>query len=55
LAHLVPHPMGGQIVFTVRFYLYGDDAAGAVARAEPAWLAWLNERFPFPAEMSAAD
>ena len=55
LAHLVPHPMGGQIIFTVRFYLYGADAAAAVARAEPAWQAWMNERFPLPAEASAAD
>jgi uncharacterized protein YndB with AHSA1/START domain len=55
LAHLVPHPMGGQIVFTLRFYLYGNEAAEAVARAEPAWQAWMNERFPLPAEASAAD
>jgi uncharacterized protein YndB with AHSA1/START domain len=55
LAHLVPHPMGGQIVFTIRFYLYGDGAAEAVARAEPAWQAWVNEHFPMSAEASAAD
>ena len=55
LVHLVPHPMDGRIVFTVRFYLYGGDAAEAVARAEPAWQAWMSERFPFPAEASAAD
>jgi hypothetical protein len=55
LAHLVPHPMGGQIVFTARFYLYGDTAAAAAARAEPAWQAWMHERFPLPAEASAAD
>jgi uncharacterized protein YndB with AHSA1/START domain len=55
LAHLVPHPMGGQIIFTIRFYLYGDNAEAAVARAEPAWQAWVNERFPLPAEASAAD
>jgi uncharacterized protein YndB with AHSA1/START domain len=55
LAHLVPHPMGGQIVFTLRFYLYGDEAAEAAARAEPSWQAWINERFPLPAEASAAD
>jgi uncharacterized protein YndB with AHSA1/START domain len=55
LAHLVPHPMGGQIIFTARFYLYGEDAAAAVARAEPAWQAWMNEWFPMPAEATAAD
>ncbi len=55
LAHLVPHPMGGQIIFTTRFYLYGEDAAAAVARAEPAWQAWMSARFPMPAEACAAD
>ena len=55
LAHLVPHPMGGQVVFTARFYLFGEDAAAAVAHAEPAWQAWMGERFPFSAEASAAD
>jgi uncharacterized protein YndB with AHSA1/START domain len=55
LAHLVPHPMGGQIIFTLRFYLYGDKAEQAVGRAEPAWQAWINEHFPLPAEASAAD
>ena len=35
IAHLVPHPMGGQVYLTIRFYLYGDQAPAAVARAEP--------------------
>ncbi|MGH2617046.1 MAG: SRPBCC family protein [Thermomicrobiales bacterium] len=55
IAHLVPHPMGGQVYLTIRFYLYGDGAADAIARAEPVWQAWVNERFPMPAEASAAD
>jgi hypothetical protein len=55
LAHLVPHPMGGQVYLTIRFYLYGADADDAVARAAPAWQTWVSERFPFPAEASAAD
>jgi uncharacterized protein YndB with AHSA1/START domain len=55
IAHLVPHPMGGQVYLTIRFYLFGDDAAAAAARAEPVWQAWLAERFPQPAAASAAD
>ena len=46
IAHLVPHPMGGQVYLTIRFYLYGDQAPAAVARAEPMWQAWMNEHFP---------
>ena len=46
IAHLVPHPMGGQVYLTIRFYLYGDQAAAAVARAEPD-VAGVDERaFP---------
>jgi hypothetical protein len=36
----------------VSFYLYGDRAAGAVARDEPLWRAWMNEHFPSLAEAS---
>jgi hypothetical protein len=42
----VPHAMGGQVYLTIRFYLYGDQAPAAVARAHPAWQAWMNEHFP---------
>jgi uncharacterized protein YndB with AHSA1/START domain len=45
IAHLVPHPMGGQVYLTLRFYLYGAAAPAAAARAEPAWQAWLDRRF----------
>jgi uncharacterized protein YndB with AHSA1/START domain len=46
IAHVVPHPMGGQVYLTQRFYLFGDRAEAAVARAEPVWQAWVNEHFP---------
>ncbi len=42
---MVPHPMG-QIYLTLRFYLYGDQAPAAVARAEPEWQAWMETHFP---------
>ena len=45
IAHLVPHPMGGQVYLTMRLYLYGDDAPAAAAQAEAAWQAWLSEHF----------
>ena len=38
--------MGGQVYLSVRFYLYGDQAAAAVARDEPLWQAWMQEKFP---------
>ncbi|WP_420128031.1 SRPBCC family protein [Longimicrobium sp.] len=45
IAHLVPHPMGGQVFLTLRMYLYGDTAPAAAAEAEAAWTAWMNEKF----------
>jgi uncharacterized protein YndB with AHSA1/START domain len=54
IAHLVPHPMGGQVYLTLRFYLFGDQAADAVARAEPQWQEWVSAHFPMPAEVGAA-
>jgi hypothetical protein len=35
---------------TLSFYLYGDPAAGTVARETPLWQAWIQERFPMPSE-----
>ena len=45
IAHLVPHPMGGQVYLTMRLYLFGDRAAEAAAEAEAAWQAWMAEHF----------
>ncbi len=55
MVHIVPHAMGGQVYLMLRFYLFGEQAAAAAARAEQEWQAWLNERFPMMAEESAAD
>jgi uncharacterized protein YndB with AHSA1/START domain len=43
---------GGQSMATLSFYLYGDQAAGTVARETPLWQAWIQERFPMPSETS---
>lgn len=53
IAHLVPHPMFGQVYLTMRFYLFGDDAAGAAAEAQAAWQGWMDARFA-PAAVPAA-
>ena len=34
----------------LNFYLYGERAAEAVARETPLWQAWIQQRFPMPAE-----
>jgi uncharacterized protein YndB with AHSA1/START domain len=44
---------GGPIMVTLSFYLYGDQAAGTVAHETPLWQAWIQERFPMPAETSS--
>jgi len=40
---------------TLSFYLYGDQAAGTVARETPLWQAWIQERFPMPSEPSTSE
>jgi len=32
----------------IALYLYGDKAAAVAAKEEPAWRAWMHERFPMP-------
>ncbi len=44
IAHLVPHPMEGQVFLTIRFYLFGERAARP-RNAERTWQEWLGERF----------
>jgi uncharacterized protein YndB with AHSA1/START domain len=46
---------GGQSMVTLSFYLYGDQAAGTVARETPLWEAWVYKRFPTPAETSKSE
>ena len=43
------HPMGGQVVLAMDFYLYGPDAWAAAAEAEPQWQAWMQRQFPMAA------
>jgi len=47
--------VGGQIMVTLSFYFYGDQAAGGVARETPLWHAWIQERFPRPSETSKSE
>src|SRR5437868_1618542 len=46
---------GDSVMATLTFYLYGDQAAGTVARETPLWQAWIQERFPMPTEPSKSD
>ena len=46
---------GGSAMVTLSFYLYGDHAAGTVARETPLWQAWIQERFPMPSEPSKSE
>jgi uncharacterized protein YndB with AHSA1/START domain len=46
VCHLSAMPMGEQVYLSIRFYLFGDNASGAVANAEPEWGRWFAERFP---------
>jgi len=46
---------GGQSMVALNLYLYGDQAAGTVARETPLWDAWFQKRFPMPAESSKGE
>jgi uncharacterized protein YndB with AHSA1/START domain len=43
----------GALMASVYLYLYGAGAAQAAKRDEPAWQAWMNQRFPQPAAPAA--
>ena len=46
---------GGPSMVALGFYLYGDQAAGTVARETPLWEAWFEKRFPAPSEPGKHD
>ena len=54
VAALGTYNMGGQSMVALGFYLYGDPAAGTLARETPLWDAWFQERFPMPTEPGKA-
>jgi uncharacterized protein YndB with AHSA1/START domain len=37
---------GDSVMAALTIFLYGDQAAGTVARETPLWQAWMQERFP---------
>lgn len=54
-AALFTMDLGGPVMAVFSFYLYGDQAAGTVARETPRWQAWIQERFPMPTEPSEGE
>ena len=46
---------GGQSMVALNLYLYGDHAAETVAREVPLWQAWIEDRFPMPAEATQSE
>jgi uncharacterized protein YndB with AHSA1/START domain len=48
-AYVGAFPCGGEMAQVyMGIYLYGARAKSAVERDEPAWHAWIDERFPMP-------
>jgi hypothetical protein len=43
---------GGPSMVAMNLYMYGDQAARAVARETPLWQAWFHKRFLTPTEAS---
>ena len=44
--HLFVWAADEECLLSVRFYLYGEDAAEVVAREEPRWRSWMGKQFP---------
>ena len=55
IAALFTMDLGESVMAVFSCYLYGDQAAGTVARETPLWQAWIQERFPMPAELSTSE
>ena len=55
IAAVGTYEMGGQSMVAMGFYLYGDQAAGTVARETPLWEAWFQKRFPMPTEQGKSE
>lgn len=46
VAHLFAMPIGGQVLLSIRLYLYGQQASAVVNDIEPKWQSWVNRHFP---------
>lgn len=49
-ATLFTMDLGGMVLVSLSFYLYGAPAAATAARETPRWQAWLAEPFPPPTQ-----
>jgi len=47
-AYIGAFSCGGMVQVYMAVYFYGANAKAAVDREEPAWQAWMSERFPMP-------
>src|SRR5262245_36935609 len=54
IAHFFAHPIGGQVLLSIRFYLYGKQASAVVKHVEPDWQAWVSKHFPATSAAGAA-
>jgi glutathione S-transferase len=52
VAALGAFTVGDVSMAALSFFHYGDGAADTVARETPRWQAWIDERFPIPAELA---
>jgi hypothetical protein len=55
VAALGAYNCGGPSMVALNFYHYGDQAAETAARETSLWQAWIQERFPMPAEPSKSE
>ncbi len=56
LGHIVrfAQTLSGPVYVSVRFYLYGAEAASSAGEVEKPWQTWLDTRFPSASAAEAA-
>ena len=48
IAALYTIEFGDTVMASLAFYMFGEDAAGTVAREKPRWQSWIQRQFPAP-------
>ncbi len=46
ISHLFAMEMGGQVLLSIRLFLYGNQGQAAAGQVEPQWQAWVSQNFP---------
>lgn len=52
VAHLFAMPLNGMVMFSLSFYIFGDDAEARVDEHKPIWAKFITDNYPMPADFN---